>query len=95
MSGVHRETDPNDKHGCFPVQIPKVWSGDVFVNNLGVVRKDDLQISHGCGTCTPHEGIYMGEHSVYVNGKSAQVIGDTLDPCGLVIINGSGDVFVE
>ena len=97
--------------GCAPskhhwdtgsTQASDAGSADVFVNNIGVVRKDDAMASHPDGTpCvaspenhTPTLSTYSS--TVYVNNKNIGRIGDKYNSDGHFdheITTGSADVF--
>ena len=93
MPGVTRKTDNCTGHGCYPPRPSTSWSPDVFVNNLEVERKDDTMESHCCPPSC-HGGVHVGVHSVFVNGKDIQTIGDPID-CGSSVAEGSSNVFVD
>jgi uncharacterized Zn-binding protein involved in type VI secretion len=83
-------------------QTSDAGSSTVFVNGIGVVRKDDIMISHPDGNpCTaapinhaPALSTYSS--SVYVDGKNIGRIGDKYDSDGHydhTISTGSTNVF--
>ncbi len=76
----------SEHHGCPPTPSI-VASGDVFVNDKGVVRQGDA--------CLPHSShpraVAEGSSSVFVNGRPAARIGDAID-CGGEAQTGSADV---
>ncbi len=96
MSGVSRQGDACSGHGCWPPRAPSSWSGDVFVNGLGVLRNGDSWPAHCC-TIDPypcHPGTSVGSGSVYVNGTPVQICGDPIS-CGSTHANCSSDVFAK
>lgn len=58
-------------HDCHPPElaVAPLVSPDVFVENQGVLRKDDLLAPHCCGVSC-HQGIAVGgSQEVFVNKK--------------------------
>jgi uncharacterized Zn-binding protein involved in type VI secretion len=70
----------------------KTASGDVFVNNEGAVRVDDLVASHGK---KKHKGPKMiqGSSTVFINNKPVSRAGDKAE-CGHPA-SGSSDVSAD
>jgi uncharacterized Zn-binding protein involved in type VI secretion len=92
MPAVTRVTDICSGHGCFPPRHAVSGSTNVFVNGLGVVRKDDPWETHCC-TIICHDGVSKTVSSkVFVNGKGVTRIGDEIS-CGSVSAQGSHNVF--
>lgn len=85
--GVHRLGDKTEGHGDAPPTTAEEASDDVFVNGKPVVRQGDPIVPH------THAGVYMGEGTVYVNGRPAQVVGSETS-CGDKAAEGSEDVFI-
>ena len=91
MPAVTRVTDICSGHGCFAPRPAITGSGNVFVNGLAVVRKDDEWDTHCCVTC--HNGISATVSTkVFVNGRGVTRIGDEIS-CGSVSAQGSHNVF--
>src|SRR6266566_1148024 len=90
-----------DAHGCPACPHPGVGpivtaSTDVFVNDKGAARQDDLGIHAVC--CGPNNfTITKGSPTVYVNGKPFARMNDKTKHCGGSgpIIEGSPDVMVD
>ncbi len=58
------------------------------------MRLGDTYVPHGCSKCIPHVGsISSGSSSVYVNGRKASRVGDSVS-CGGVHLTGSPNVFI-
>ena len=82
-------------HGCDTTTVTATGSGDVFVNNIGVVRKDDLTVVHQApsrGGCSPHQvplTSYSG--TVFANNLNIGRIGDSYT--GETLTSGSANVF--
>lgn len=79
---------------AFPlVTATDICSGDVFVNGIGAVRKDDRIKAHpkvGCSTDTSVVTTFSS--SVFVNSKNAARKGDQYTSDN-TISSGSSDVF--
>lgn len=76
------------------IQSTDKGSGNVFVNSIGVVRKDDAMITHDYPgpCCNPHAPLlstYSG--TVFANSKNIGRLGDEYD--AHVISSGSSNVF--
>src|SRR4051812_43823521 len=90
-----------DAHGCPACPHPGVGpivtaSTDVFVNDKGAARQDDVGIHAVC--CGPNNfTISKGSPTVYVNGKPFARMNDKAKHCGGngPIIEGSPDVYVD
>jgi len=90
-----------DAHGCPACPHPGVGpivtaSTDVYVNDKGAARQDDLGIHAVC--CGPNNfSVTKGSPSVYVNGKPFARMNDKTKHCGGSgpIIEGSPDVMVD
>jgi uncharacterized Zn-binding protein involved in type VI secretion len=90
-----------DAHGCPACPHPGIGpivavSADVFVNDRGAARKDDLGIHAAC--CGPNTfTINAGSATVYVNGKPFARMNDDTKHCGGngPIVEGSPDVFID
>jgi len=71
-------------------------SNDVFVNNIGVSRKDDSNDSHllpGDDVCPSHKAVItIGSTRVFANDKGIGRIGDAITSCTKVA-TGSPDTF--
>lgn len=90
-----------DAHGCPACPHPGIGpivtaSTDVFVNDKGAARQDDLGIHAVC--CGPNNfSVTKGSPTVYVNGKPFARMNDKTKHCGGSgpIIEGSPDVLVD
>ncbi len=90
-----------DAHGCPGCPHPAIGpivtaSTDVFVNDKGAARQDDLGIHAPC--CGPNNfTITKGSATVYVNGKPFARMNDQTKHCGGTgpIKEGSPDVMVD
>lgn len=70
-------------------------SSDVFVNSIGVVRRDDAVESHTFAppACPSHApGLVSFSGSVFANGLNLGRLGDAYG-CGATISSGSPNVF--
>ena len=85
-------------------QASNVGSGDVFVENIGAVRQDDIMVSHPDGDpCVPSPvnhapALSTYSPNVFVNGKPIGRIGDKYDSDGHydhTIASGAGSVFAN
>jgi uncharacterized Zn-binding protein involved in type VI secretion len=78
--------------GLSSTQATAEGSSDVFVNGIGVVRKDDAMNTHNGPGCIPHAptlSTYSG--SVFVNGRNVGRLGDSYN--GHRISSASTNVF--
>lgn len=91
MSAITRKGDALKGHGCFGGHAIDVASSNVFVNNISATRKGDASTAHCCGGC--HTGNMAGKNTVFINGKSAQKVGDPVS-CGSTQVAGSANVFI-
>src|SRR6266481_2953321 len=90
-----------DAHGCPACPHPGVGpivaaSTDVFVNDRGAARQDDIGIHAVC--CGPNNfTVTKGSATVYVNGKPFARMNDQTKHCGGTgpINEGSPDVMVD
>ena len=108
MPGIARKsgTDPvNTVHGAVggnncnadPTTVATSGgSGDVFVNSIGVVRKDDAVASHNNGlSCSTHApGLASFSGNVFANGLNIGRLDDTYG-CGAKITGASANVFAN
>lgn len=81
---------------CQPMTQTNECSSDVFVNNIGVVRKGDKVMPHTYNPpqCPLHDpGLSSYSSSVFINGKNAGRLGDKY-ACNAKIITGSDNVFI-
>lgn len=90
--------DVETGHGCDAVTKTLECSGDVFINNIGVVRRGDLNQVHlypsGEDGCSSHQvPLTTFSVNVFVNYKNVGRVGD--DYTGEVIVSGSPDVFID
>jgi len=82
-------------HGCDTTTVTDTGSGNVFANNIGVVRKNDLTIVHQVPSgiaCVPHQvplTTYSG--TVFANNLNIGRIGDSYT--GEILVSGSANVF--
>lgn len=91
MPALTRIGDPLNGHGCFPNHNIAEGSSDVIVNNIPASREGDSSTVHCCGSC--HTGVMTGSNTVFINGRSAQKVGDPVS-CGSSQAGGSPDVFI-
>ena len=90
-----------DAHGCPACPHPGIGpivqaSTNVFVNDRGAARQDDLGVHAAC--CGPNMfKIAKGSPTVYVNGKPFARMQDKTQHCGGSgpITEGSPDVFID
>ena len=94
MPAIVRKNDNCSGHDLCPPRPSATASPDVFCNGQPVVRYGDTMELHGCPVHPPHSGTHDGQHTVFVNGRSIQAVGDPIS-CGSVCAEGSPDVFVE
>ena len=93
MPSVSRKGDLCSGHSCFPPRKSIEGSDNVFINGIPAHRLDDKWEQHGCGTCSPHDGVLAkGSSTVFVNGKPLARVGDDVS-CGSKVAEGSSDVF--
>ena len=82
-------------HGCDTTTVTNEGSSNVFINNIGAVRKGDLLTTHTIPSgpaCVPHTvPLTTYSSTVYVNGKNVGRKGDQYS--GHTITSGSPDVF--
>ena len=97
MPAAARLNDICTGHSCFPARENVEASANVFVNSRGWHRQGDAWAVHCCThTDTPHgchsSVLASGSGTVYVNGKQAGRIGDSV-ACGSSVATGSSNVF--
>lgn len=90
-------------HVCTVITVTDQGSGDVLVNNIGVVRQGDLNEAHSYGppyvkgnpTCGALHQVPLSSFSptVFANNKNIGRIGDAYG--GETIISGSANVFAN
>jgi hypothetical protein len=90
--------DVSTSHGCDAITKTLECSPDVFINNIGIVRRNDLNKVHlfpsGDDGCSPHQvPLTTFSVNVFANYKNVGRVGD--DYSGEVIISGSPDVFID
>ena len=95
MPAVTRYQDADVTHCTGMTRAGK--SSDVFANNKGVSRQDDLNTSHllppDIPPCDSHaKPITTGSTTVFVNNKGCGRVGDPITACTSVAA-GSPDVF--
>ena len=96
---ITRIGDKTTGHSTYKPRAAKEGSADVFVNNIGVNRVDDLWHPHGSAPAyrgDPHPGetthkTTAGSTTVFINNKGAARIGDPVE--GDTIAAGSPNVF--
>jgi len=88
-----RDTDLCTGHGPFPPRTPSSSSGNVIINGLGALRKNDTYNPHCVGTSCHASVCQSGSGTVFINGRDAMRIGDPI-ACGSFIAQGSGNVFI-
>lgn len=71
-------------------------SGNVFVNHIGAVRKDDLEQAHTIPpACALHAtGLASHSQNVFVNNLEVGRLGDSYN-CGATITSASTNVFAN
>lgn len=101
MPGIARK-DGVDRvrtnHGCDPITATLEGSSDVFVNNVGVVRRGDKTAVHNIlvgVVCVPHQvPLTSFSPDVFVNGLEVGRQGDAYGS-NEVLETGSLDVFAN
>jgi uncharacterized Zn-binding protein involved in type VI secretion len=69
-------------------------SGDVFVNSIGAVRRNDKVANHPASGCGPDQStLTTSSGTVFINGRGAGRKGDEYTSDN-TITSGSGDVFI-
>ena len=89
-----RVGDKDIVHDCVQ-QVRAEGSQDVFVNGISWSRQGDNNTTHNYSpTCMPVHAapIATGSTTVFVNGKGAGRVGDSVAGCTMVA-EGSNDVF--
>jgi uncharacterized Zn-binding protein involved in type VI secretion len=94
MPAVSRIGDAvNTNHGCDGATTMAQGSGNVFANNIGVVRRGDVDTVHaygGRGCSAKHEvPLSAGSGTVFVNGRPLGRVGDGSE----TLSSGSPNVF--
>ena len=82
---------------CQGSTVTAAGSSNVFVNNIGVVRKDDVVESHTFAppACPSHApGLVSFSTNVFVNSLNIGRLGDQYG-CGASISSGSSNVFAN
>jgi uncharacterized Zn-binding protein involved in type VI secretion len=84
-------------HGCDGSTVTAAGSGDVFVNNIGVVRLGDNNQTHRVGgrRCSSQHSVPLSSASpnVFANNRAIGRVGDGYG--GETISSGSGNVFAN
>ena len=88
-----RDTDLCTGHGPFPARTPSSSSGNVIINGLGALRKNDTYNPHCVGTSCHASVCQSGSSTVFINGRDAMRTGDPI-ACGSFVAQGSGNVFI-
>lgn len=93
---VTRKGDKTTGHGQYKPRASTSGSGDVFVNNIAVVRNEvDTWAPHTSPPNDTHAGethhTTSGSGTVFANNKAVARIGDAVE--GDTIAAGSGNVF--
>lgn len=79
---------------CFPPRPNYQGSEDVLINKRKAHRQGDKWFPHTCPGTGTHDGVLAaGSSTVYINGKQAARIGDSIS-CGDFVMTGSGDVLI-
>lgn len=94
MPAATRLGDLSTGHASWPARPNDSASNDVFINGIAAHRKDDHWATH----CNPvpvcHDGVAStGSSTVFINGKAAVRIGDSIS-CGDTVAQGSSNVFI-
>lgn len=94
MPAATRQGDNCTGHdACPPVPLVE-YSPDVSINGLGAGRAGDHYAAHGCISHSSHQDVIAaGSSTVFINGKPAARVGDSVSIGGSVQ-GGSGDVFI-
>lgn len=84
-------------HGCTGTTATDSGSGDVFVNNIGVVRQGDVNQTHsytGRGCSVSHAvPLTAASPNVFANNLAIGRVGDSYS--GETITSGSANVFAN
>jgi uncharacterized Zn-binding protein involved in type VI secretion len=84
-------------HGCDGSTVTAAGSGDVFVNNIGVVRVGDSNQTHRVGgrRCSVSHAVPLTSASpnVFANNKAIGRVGDSYS--GETLTSGSPNVFAN
>lgn len=91
MPPISRITDIGLGHSCFPPTKAIASSGNVTAGGLKIFRQGDALAPHKCGKSAHGRKAASGSGSVFVNGKAAMRIGDSID-CGGAMGQGCGTV---
>ena len=91
MPGVVRQGDMAI-HGSYSPQYPTQFSPNVMVDNKPVVIKGCTYSTHTDGDDT-HDGVAVGEGTVYCNDQPLQKVGDKVS-CGSIMVEGSASVSI-
>ena len=95
MPAVTRIGDKSTGHGPYPPRPSTGGSGDVLVNNIGVVRQGDTWAPHNGGPLGVHRGetgfTSAGSGTVFANNKAVARIGDPVEADAIAA--GSSNVF--
>lgn len=93
------DKDPDDGIACdaAPQNIgTEQGSDDVFVHEVGVVRKDDKEQSHTIPGCASHQtGLSTYSPNVYANNKNIGRLNDTYACSAKIVSISQGDVFAN
>jgi uncharacterized Zn-binding protein involved in type VI secretion len=94
---VTRKGDKTTGHGPWQPRPSTGASGDVFANNIGVVREGDTWAPHNGSPSGRHKGetgyTSAGSGTVFANNKNIGRIGDAYG--SETIISGSSNVFAN
>jgi uncharacterized Zn-binding protein involved in type VI secretion len=93
MAAATRLGDVCSGHGCFGPRVNDAASENVFINGLGAHREGDHWVTHCCGPVCHDSVALTGSGTVFVNGKAAVRIGDSIE-CGSAVAQGSPNVFI-
>lgn len=84
-------SDLTTGHQGYPPVPAVTASGNVFANKRGIVRTGDKYQMHTRPHGKPHVGVAIGSSTVRVNGKPAQLKGDS-NSCKDKASHGSSNV---
>ncbi len=95
MPGIHRVTDIESGHECWPPRPALTGTTTVFVNKLPATLSGvTVYPVHSCGPLA-HSGILAeGSSTVFMNGSPVGRLGDKIS-CGGVALLCSTDVFAN
>jgi len=90
---MSRIGDITTGHGCWPPSVGITASPNVIVDGLNAHIVGDQFTPHTCGNDVHNDTAAVGSTKVFINGKPAMRLGDSLQPGAALMAQSSWTVF--